>query len=155
VSNIHDYLYVGQTVICSVSDISSEGRIQVSLKNSQLLPASNLVRHEILYMKTLFQDNFTMQEMACEKTKNPVMNLYNIGSIVEGIVDQILPCGVAIKLSKGVSGLIAKTDVDLTVGDSIFCQILDIDLVSKILDLKHVSLKKDINLLKQHKKVPF
>jgi rRNA biogenesis protein RRP5 len=133
-SSMDEYLEIGQTVFVSVIKIEEEmKRVYVTLKNSQLQTSSMLTQLEGHYLNALFESRAL--EFAIGKKEAKWMEKFEIGSSVVGTVDQVMPMGVAISLGSKVTGLLPSNS-NLKKGDQVTCQVIDIDIVTRIVDLK-------------------
>lgn len=86
---------------------------------------------------------------------------YNKGDVTKGIVSGIENYGIFINFNNNSSGLIHISEIDhkfiqnindfVTIGDEIYCQILDIKDSKLILSIKNIDYKNTGNILKRPK----
>jgi rRNA biogenesis protein RRP5 len=157
VSDGKEFVKIGQTVLVKVIKIENDtGRVFVTLKNSQLSSNQDMSTEELKYLDGIFQTRKLISSVSGQPDSKKWVANYLIGSVVIGKVDQVLPYGVSVSLGSKVSGLISTNDKSFQKGDDVKCQILDVDTVSKIVDLKVITKEKLLDekqMLQNAKKV--
>ncbi|KAJ3251091.1 rRNA biogenesis protein rrp5 [Boothiomyces macroporosus] len=133
VSDISSYLKPGQTVLTNIIKIdASQHRAYVTLKASQLTPVAQVALSENQYLTSLFGGRNLMKNIT--GIASSWAEKVEIGSVVKTTVEQILPYGLAVKVGK-IPGIVSVQNHKYAVGDQVDCQVLDVDINSKIVDL--------------------
>ena len=136
VSKIGDFVQVGQTVLTKITKIDqSSGKIYLSMKTSQLGPRDKVKKLEASLVEGALKDKLMLATLN-RKENVEWAKKFQIGSIVNGKVSQILPHGVSVALAKNVTGLIIASELKYDVGDAIQCRVLDVDVLKRIVDLQ-------------------
>ncbi|KAJ3043804.1 Protein RRP5 [Rhizophlyctis rosea] len=142
VSKVSDHLKPGQSVLAYVTSINEDGRVGLSLKQSQLLTADTISAYETGYLQSFFDEQESVQLQASKKGKTDATKTWTskfaIGAIVQGKVTKMLPYGTLVDLGEGVSGLITKSGSKqeaVAGGATVKCKVVDVDVEKKIVDL--------------------
>lgn len=136
ISSTADLFENDQTVLALISDIDHEqGRIQLSLKPSQVSPFSLPYSHENDFAVSYFEELASI---------NTSQDRIKIGSSVKATVKEMLSYGWLLDLGKGIEGFATMEQtkgMSASVGQEIKAKILDFDVAKKIADL---SVRPDI-----------
>ncbi|KAJ3056513.1 Protein RRP5 [Rhizophlyctis rosea] len=138
VSKVSDHLKLEQSVLAYVSSFSDDGKVGLSLKQSQLITAEGFAKFETAYLKSYFAEQDLVYFQASKKAaKKAWVSSFEIGAVVKGKVTKVLPYGTIVELSEGVSGLITKgaAKTEVKIGEEVKCKVLDVDVEKKIVDL--------------------
>ena len=149
VSNVNDHLKPGISVLAYVTNVDKEeGKISISLKQSQLSSCVNYKRLESERLSA-----FLDERESFVTTPSDIGTTFTLGQVVQGTVDKKLPTGYLVKLESNASGFLNNPKKEFELGDTESMRVLDFDAETNIFDLSvYKTAQSNKSLSKQQSK---
>ena len=133
-----DQFTIGQSVAAVVTSVERESnRLFLSLKPSVVSAHEQALKLESCALQSIFHARKLIAQVQ-GKDKAEWTKTVSIGKIVSGKVARVMSVGVEVSLASKVTGvaIISGPTIAFQVGQEITCKVLDVDVSSRIVDLK-------------------
>ncbi|KAJ2999616.1 rRNA biogenesis protein rrp5 [Globomyces sp. JEL0801] len=124
----------GQTVLATVTHLDpTTERSFVSLKLSALQVYADFSSYEQTFLCSIFSGRQLIQSSA--QDASAWVSKYQIGTVVTGTITENSPTGYLVSLPHKVTGMLLNRNSKLSIGEELDCQVIDVDINSRIADV--------------------